>query len=59
MIKIHTIDDLTRFWSDIVSVLTTELVGGRRFASDPVGTLASYGFELGDGARYALIAALP
>lgn len=59
MIQIQTIDDLTRFWSDIVVVLTTELVGGRRFASDPVGILAIHGFELGAGARHALLAALP
>ena len=59
MKRIDTISELRQVWESLVTTLKRDLGVARRLATDPEGTMATFGYSLGPDAKNALLSALP
>lgn len=59
MIRIDTVKELRKAWNHIMVTLRRDLGAAARLAADPVATLESLGYQVGDEAAVALRRAIP
>lgn len=55
MRRIETLGEFLEVWRTLVDRVRLDVSVGRRFASDPAGTMRQYGYELGPVVRSALL----
>lgn len=59
MVRIETLSELASIWRTLMRTVGRDLSVAGRLASDPVGTLAQLGYDVGPEAAEALRRALP
>lgn len=53
--RIETLGEFLVVWRSLVDRVRLDVSVGRRFASDPAGTMRQYGYELGPEVRSAVL----